>query len=94
MLTECIPDLFGFAPAEGHAVVAAFDGGRVTSDAGALLLSRTDYHRPQDPGRGGPIYGGRQQDATCGECQCADEPRGGRVKREQTLALEGNPVAN
>ena len=42
MLTECIPDLFGFAPAEGHAVVAAFDGGRVTSDAGALLLSRTD----------------------------------------------------
>ena len=42
MPTECIPDLFGFAPAEGHAVVAAFDGGRVTSDAGALLLSRTD----------------------------------------------------
>ena len=42
MLTECIPDLFGCAPAEGHAVVAAFDGGRVTSDAGALLLSRTD----------------------------------------------------
>ena len=42
MPTECIPDLFGFAPAEGHAVVAAFNGGRVTSDAGALLLSRTD----------------------------------------------------
>jgi hypothetical protein len=42
MPTECIPDLFGFAPAEGHRVVAAFDGGRVTSDAGALLLSRTD----------------------------------------------------
>lgn len=42
MPTECIPDLFGFAPAEGRAVVAAFDGGRVTSDAGALLLSRTD----------------------------------------------------
>lgn len=42
MPTECIADLFGFAPAEGRAVVAAFDGGRVTSDAGALLLSRTD----------------------------------------------------
>ncbi|MBC7663617.1 MAG: IS1380 family transposase [Caulobacter sp.] len=42
MPTECIPDLFGFVPADGRAVVAAFDGGRVTSDAGALLLSRTD----------------------------------------------------
>ena len=42
MPTECIADLFGLAPAEGRAVVAAFDGGRVTSDAGALLLSRTD----------------------------------------------------
>ena len=27
MLTECIPDLFGFAPVEGRNVVAAFDGG-------------------------------------------------------------------
>ncbi|HEY9219748.1 MAG TPA: IS1380 family transposase [Phenylobacterium sp.] len=43
MPTECIPDLFGFAPADGRAVMAAFDGGRVTSDAGALLLSRTDH---------------------------------------------------
>jgi hypothetical protein len=42
MPTECIPDLFGFEPADGRAVVAAFDGGRVTSDAGALLLARTD----------------------------------------------------
>ena len=28
MLTECIPDLFGFARVEGHKVVGAFDGGR------------------------------------------------------------------
>jgi hypothetical protein len=42
MPTECIPDLFGFAPVEGRAVVAAFDGGSVTSDAGALLLGATD----------------------------------------------------
>ena len=42
MLTECIPDLFGFAPVEGRAVIAAFDGGAVTSDAGALLLGATD----------------------------------------------------
>ena len=27
MLTECRPDLFGFAPVEGREVVAAFDAG-------------------------------------------------------------------
>jgi hypothetical protein len=42
MQTECIADLFGFAPVEKHAVVAGFDGGRMTSDAGALLLGATD----------------------------------------------------
>ena len=42
MPTECIPDLFGFASVEGRQVVAAFDGGAVTSDAGALLLGATD----------------------------------------------------
>jgi hypothetical protein len=34
--------LFGFARVEGRAVVAGFDGGRTTSDAGALLLGATD----------------------------------------------------
>src|SRR6202171_4827186 len=42
MPTECNPDLFGFAPMEGRGVVAAFDGGAITSDAGALLLGATD----------------------------------------------------
>jgi hypothetical protein len=42
MLTECITDLFGFARVEGREVVAAFDGGTITSDAGALLLGATD----------------------------------------------------
>ena len=42
MLTECNPDLFGFASVEGRRVMAAFDGGAVTSDAGALLLGATD----------------------------------------------------
>jgi len=42
MQTECNPDLFGFARVEGRAVVAAFDGGRITSDAGALLLGAAD----------------------------------------------------
>jgi hypothetical protein len=34
--------LFGFAPVEGRAVVAAFDGGKMTSEAGAMLLGATD----------------------------------------------------
>jgi hypothetical protein len=34
--------LFEFARVEGRAVVAGFDGGAVTSDAGALLLGATD----------------------------------------------------
>ncbi len=42
MPTECSADLFGFARVEGRAVVASFDGGAVTSDAGALLLGATD----------------------------------------------------
>ena len=42
MPTECIPDRFGFARVEGRRVEAAFDGGAVTSDAGALLLGATD----------------------------------------------------
>ena len=42
MPTECISDLFGFAPVEGRRVEASFDGGSITSDAGALLLGSTD----------------------------------------------------
>ena len=42
MLTECNPELFEFAPVEGRQVVAAFDGGTITSDAGALLLGGAD----------------------------------------------------
>jgi hypothetical protein len=42
MQTECSADLFGFTPVERRAVVAGFDGGRMTSDAGALLLGAAD----------------------------------------------------
>ena len=41
MPTECNPELFDFGSVEGRRVVAGFDGGRVTSDAGALLLGAT-----------------------------------------------------
>ena len=42
MQTECSPGLFEFARVEGRTVVASFDGGRITSDAGALLLGAAD----------------------------------------------------
>jgi hypothetical protein len=42
MPTECNPDLFGFAPVGRREVVGSFDGGSITSDAGALLLRQTD----------------------------------------------------
>jgi hypothetical protein len=42
MPTECNPNLFDFTPVESRAVVASFDGGRITTDAGALLLGATD----------------------------------------------------
>ena len=42
MPTECTPALFEFPPVESRHVVAGFDGGAITSDAGALLLGQTD----------------------------------------------------
>jgi len=42
MPTECSRDLFGFARVEGRDVVASFDGGAITTDAGGLLLGATD----------------------------------------------------
>jgi hypothetical protein len=59
MQTECSADLFGFASVEGRKVIAAFDGGMMTSEAGAMLLGATDGQtqanffarklRPQSP---------------------------------------------
>ncbi len=42
MPTECNRDSFDFGTAERRNVVGAFDGGTLTSDAGALLLGQTD----------------------------------------------------
>ena len=42
MPTQCNPALFHFAPVAGRTVVAGFDGGAITSDAGALLLGQAD----------------------------------------------------
>jgi Transposase DDE domain group 1 len=42
MATEWNTELFDFAPVERRAVVAGFDGGAVTTDAGGLSLGVTD----------------------------------------------------
>ena len=42
MPTECNAELFEFAPVDRRVVVAGFDGGAITSDAGGLLLGATD----------------------------------------------------
>jgi hypothetical protein len=42
MQTQCISDQLEFEGFDGRRVVAGFDGGRMTSDAGALLLREAD----------------------------------------------------
>jgi Transposase DDE domain group 1 len=42
MPTECSQDSLNFASLGSRKVTAAFDGGAVTSNAGALLLRETD----------------------------------------------------
>src|SRR3981189_1533451 len=63
MPAECSAESFDFGTVEGRHVEAAFDGGLVTSDAGALLLGAPDRAiRMMDrvvlcfPGGGGPEY--------------------------------------
>ncbi len=42
MPTECSAPVLEFTGLNNRSVVAAFDGGAITSDAGALLLGETD----------------------------------------------------
>src|ERR1043165_3907797 len=42
MQTECVPTLFEFEAVERRSVVAGFDGGNITSNAGGLLLGQVD----------------------------------------------------
>ncbi len=42
MQTECTPKLLDFEAVERRSVVACFDGGNITSNAGALLLGQVD----------------------------------------------------
>src|SRR5512145_1832133 len=42
MPTHCRPASLDFGSVEGRSIVAAFDGGEITSDGGALLLAKTN----------------------------------------------------
>ena len=42
MPTQCIADSLDFGTVEGRSVVGAFNGGLISSDAGALLLGGAD----------------------------------------------------
>ena len=42
MLTQCSATSTIFEQVDGRQVVVGFDGGEITSDAGALLLGRVD----------------------------------------------------
>ena len=62
MPTQCKQESLGFGTVEGRRLVADFGGGRITSDAGALLLGGADrairlidrlaacFHDARDPG--------------------------------------------
>ena len=42
MQAECTPRLFAFEAIERRSIVAGFDGGAITSNAGALLVGQVD----------------------------------------------------
>ena len=49
MPTECSRDVFGFAPVEGRQVIAGFDGGDATSDAGCEPATPLDGAAVAEP---------------------------------------------
>ena len=44
-LTECIPEQFKFGKVKGRNVIANFQGGRLTSDRGLVLIAELDKKR-------------------------------------------------
>jgi hypothetical protein len=62
MPTECSQDSLDFASLGGRKVTAAFDGGAMTSNAGALLLRETDRAMGLSRQAAGCFTDGRRQD--------------------------------
>ncbi len=47
MTTECAPTQLRFHPFGRRDLMGRFDGGRLTSDGGAVLLREVDRRRPR-----------------------------------------------
>src|SRR5207253_2022276 len=60
--TECNQSSFGFKGCGSREVVARFDGGRISSDGGALLLRETDRRLNLLPRLAQCFLDGREQD--------------------------------
>ena len=60
--TECIQSRFEFAGVGSRSVVARFDGGTISSDAGGLLLRQTDERLNLLPRLAQCFLDGRDQD--------------------------------
>jgi hypothetical protein len=58
-MTECNQSSFGFQACGSREIVARFDGGRISSDGGALLLRQTDQQLNLLPRLGGCFLDGR-----------------------------------
>ena len=89
MPTQCSRDLFGYEVVEGRQVVAAFDGGEVTSDAGGLLLGATD----RAIGLVGAVRGVLCRWSRAGAGRAHDRGHGGaaRVRHRARLRGSGRP---
>jgi hypothetical protein len=61
-MTECFQSSFGFEASGRREIVARFDGGTITSDAGALLLRETEKHLNLLPRLAACFLDGRQPD--------------------------------
>jgi hypothetical protein len=61
-MTECIQSSFGFEGCGRREIVARFDGGTITSDAGCLLLRQTEKRLKLLPRLAACFLDGRQQD--------------------------------
>jgi len=61
-MTECNQSSFGFQACGPREIVARFDGGRISSDGGALLLRETDRRLNLLPRLAQCFLDGRQQE--------------------------------
>ena len=61
-MTECIQSSFGFEGCGRREIVARFDGGTITSDAGCLLLRQTEKRLNLLPRLAACFLDGRRQD--------------------------------